>query len=1087
MKNAKRLVKSQCRDAHQALMCFLCFLFLFAGTHQEIQAVPDAAMKIEQDMHITGIVQDANKEPMIGVSVVVKGTTNGTITDFDGKYDISVAGSKTVLVFSFVGYATKEVTVGDQKTINVTLAEDSELMDEVVVIGFQSQKKGNLTAAVASVGAETLQDRPVANIGQALQGMVPGLNVSIAGGDPNKVPNLNIRGATTFRQRGTSNDDKNKFDVVSGSPLILLDGVEITAEDLNQLNPNDIDNMSFLKDASAAAIYGTRATFGVILVTTKGGTYQQKSKIEYSYNLAFDQPYELPDILDSYHIYKAGADKRLWTGELAEYTQHDKDMMNGMMAYIKDPVNNKPYFMEGSAIQWVGNTRPYEELVKDWTPTQKHNLSISGGGDKISYYISLGMQDQKGMYEIKTDKLKRYNALLSVNAKVTSWFTVAAKASYNVFDYEGPTQQTDGSNLWQYAKSYYPENYIYQPVLTGPDDPMPNYVTENPVSYLYAGGRNITSRRKTILSISPEFIILPKILKIKADISVTPTTYQREKTHPKQGRVNNSWTALEYRWATDNDGYIERTSTDKYSINVYADYNQTFKEKHSISALIGINQEEESYAGSSLTLKKMLDPYILNPSLVEDVTANTSSNSHSEVAARALFGRIMYNYMGKYLIEMDARYDGSSKFPNDSRFQFFPTISLGWRVSDEKFMDWSKSWLDNFKIRASWGRLGSQPDSNYPYQSVFNLVEGYFLFDGTRYPTGISTPSLVNPNLTWEKSTTKNLGFDFTFLSNRLTFSADIFERKVTDILIPGGKDYPALIGDNDLPYENAGILKTTGFELQAKWSDRLANGFSYSLGVALSDDKAKVVSYPSNPTNKLGDGSLYKGYTVGDIWGYVTGGILQEGDFDGVGANGKPLYHGAYFKGGQPYPGYVWYKDLDNDGVITSGLNTVDDPGDRKIIGNNSPRYRYNITANFQYKGFDLDMMFQGVGKRDYWLASTSSYWGNGAGSWETYNQSWTPERTDAKFPMYGSGVGSYAQTGYLLDASYIKLKQVILGYSFPKSLIGKVGLEKLRLNIAAYNLFTISDVPKYYDADYLSDAYPPKRTFSVGVQVGF
>ena len=398
MKNAKRLVKSQCRDAHQALMCFLCFLFLFAGTHQEIQAVPDAAMKIEQDMHITGIVQDANKEPMIGVSVVVKGTTNGTITDFDGKYDISVAGSKTVLVFSFVGYATKEVTVGDQKTINVTLAEDSELMDEVVVIGFQSQKKGNLTAAVASVGAETLQDRPVANIGQALQGMVPGLNVSIAGGDPNKVPNLNIRGATTFRQRGTSNDDKNKFDVVSGSPLILLDGVEITAEDLNQLNPNDIDNMSFLKDASAAAIYGTRATFGVILVTTKGGTYQQKSKIEYSYNLAFDQPYELPDILDSYHIYKAGADKRLWTGEIAEYTQHDKDMMNGMMAYIKDPVNNKPYFMEGSAIQWVGNTRPYEELVKDWTPTQKHNLSISGGGDKISYYISLGMQDQKGMY-----------------------------------------------------------------------------------------------------------------------------------------------------------------------------------------------------------------------------------------------------------------------------------------------------------------------------------------------------------------------------------------------------------------------------------------------------------------------------------------------------------------------------------------------------------------------------------------------------------------------------------------------------------------------------------------------------------------
>lgn len=1074
-------------NKHQCLMFFLCFFFLSAGLSQRVYAVQSIAMGIDQQLQITGVVKDTNGEPMIGVTVMVKGTGTGTITDIDGKYSVSVPGNKSVLTFSFVGYTTKEVTVGNQKSINVTLSEDSKMIDEVVVIGFQSQKKGNLTASVASVGAEALENRPVANIGQALQGMVPGLNISIEGGDPNKVPSLNIRGATTFRQRGTSNDDKNKFDVKSGSPLILLDGVEITAEDLNQLNPNDIDNMSFLKDASAAAIYGTRATFGVILVTTKGGNYNQKAKIDYSYNLAFDQPYELPDILDSYYIYKALRDKEVWTGTIAEYSQHDRDMLDHMMVYMKDPVNNKPYFMEGDAIQWVGNTNPYKELVKSWTPTQKHNLSISGGGDRISYYISLGMQDQKGMYEIKTDRLKRYNAMLSINAKVTKWFNVAAKASYNVFDYEGPTQQTDGMNLWSYAKSYYPENFIYQPVLTGPDDFLPNHPTENPVSYLYAGGRNISSRRKTILSISPEFTIIPKILKIKADLSVAPTTYQKEKTHPKQARVNNSWTALETRWATENTGEVTRSTTDRYAINVYADYNQTFKEKHNVSVLLGLNQEEESYAGSTLYLKNMLDPYILNPELVQDVTANTSANSHHEIASRALFGRIMYNYMSRYLIELDARYDGSSKFPKDSRFQFFPTVSLGWRVSEEKFMEWSKDWLDNFKIRASWGRLGSQPDSEYPYQSVFSTSEGYFLFDGTRYPTGINTPSLINPNLTWEKSTTKNLGFDFTFLQSRLTFTADIFERKVTDILIPGGKDYPALIGDDDLPFENAGILKTTGFELQAKWSDKLANGFRYSVGVALSDDKAKVVSYPSNPTNKIGDGVLYKGYTVGDIWGYVTGGILQEGDFDGVGANGKPLYHGPYFKGGQAYPGYIWYQDLDHDGVITTGLNTVDDPGDRKVIGNNAPLYRYNITANFQYKGFDLDLMFQGVGKRDYWLSSTSSYWGNGAGSWEVYNNSWTPERTDAKFPMYGSGTGSYPQTGYLLDASYIKLKQVILGYTFPRALINKIGLEKLRLNLAAYNLFTISDMPKYYDADYLSDAYPPKRTFSVGIQVGF
>lgn len=1082
----------------------LCFLFLSGGTLGTI--LPNgsstgssggfmtAYAAVSQSRTVTGVVKDAAGEPMIGVTIQVKGTGNGTITDVDGKYMLSVAGKNSVLAFSYVGYQSQEITVGNRSVIDVMMKEDSEMIDEVVVIGFQSQKKVNLTASVASVDAEALEQRPVSNVGQALQGLVPGLNVNIDGGDPNKVPSLNIRGATTFRQRGTSNDDKNKFDVVSGSPLILLDGVEITQEDLNQLNPNDIDNMSFLKDASAAAIYGTRATFGVILVTTKSGHYQQKAKVNYSYDIAFDQPYALPDILDSYYIYKAGMDKDLWTYQTAEYSQDDKEILDHMWAYMQDPKNNKPYFMRGDAIQWVGNTNPYEELVKNWTPTQKHNFSIQGGGDRISYYISLGLQDQEGMYEIRTDEYKRYNAMMSLNAKITNWFSVGAKASYNVVEYDAPTQQTDGMNVWSYAKSYYPENFIYQPVLTGPDDPLPNHPTENPVSYLYAGGRNKTSRRKMILSISPEFTILPKILKIKGDFSFTPTNYSQEKTHPAQSRVFNSWTALENRWATTNDGYVQRTSTDRYSFNIYADYNQTFAEKHNVSALLGFNQERETYAGSSITMTRLLDPDILNPTLVEDVTANTSSNSHYVVSARALFGRIMYNYMGKYLFEFDVRYDGSSKFPKGSRFQTFPTFSLGWRVSEEKFMDWSRGWLDNFKIRASWGRLGSQPSDAYPYQSVFNLVEGYFLFDGSRYPTGLSTPSLVNPFLTWEKSTTKNLGFDFAFLNNRLTLTADIFERKVTDILIPGGKEYPALIGDDDLPYENAGILKTTGFEIQAKWSDQLENGFRYSVGVALSDDHAKVVSYPSNPTKKIASGSLYDGQEVGEIWGYVTGGILQKEDFEldangdlVMGANGMPIYHGTYFKGSQAYPGYVWYQDLNHDGVINTGQSTVDDPGDMKVIGNNTPRYRYNLTANFQYKGFDLDLMFQGVGKRDYWISSSSSYWGNGAGSWETYNQSWTPERTDAKFPMYGYGLGSYAQTGYLLNAAYFKLKQAVLGYTFPKKWIEKIGLEKLRVNISGYNLFTISKVPKYYDSEYISDAYPPKRTISVGVQVGF
>lgn len=1080
MKNAEKLIEIRRSKTCRSLTRLLCLLFFIAGVSGTAYANPD-------DIRVTGTVKDVSGEPLIGVSVVVKGTSAGAITNFDGQFNISVPDSKSVLVITYVGYTKQEIVVGNQTVFNITLSEDAELLEEVVVIGFQSQKKGNLTAAVSSVTSEMLENRPVANISQALQGVVPGLNIKIDGGDPTKKPEWNIRGETTFRRRGTSADDKLKFDVVSGAPLILMDGVEISAEDLNQLNPNDIENMSFLKDASAAAIYGTRATFGVVIVTTKSGKFNEKAKINYSYELALDQPYALPDILDSYHIYKALRDKDMWTGTISEYSPKDKSIMEAMQAYINDPKNNKNYIMDGDAIQWVGNTNPYKELVKDWTPTHKHNFSISGGGDRISYYMSLGVQDQSGMYEIRTDKVKRYNMMLSVNAKVTSWFNVSAKASHNIYDTDVPTLREEGANLWMYAKSYYPEDYIYKPVLTASDDPLPNMMTEHPVSYLYMGGKDVTSRRKSIFSISPEFIIIPNELKIKADISLTPTTYKREKTHPEQWRVNTSWKALENRWATQNTGYIARTTTDVYAINLYADYNKTIKDVHNISALIGVNQEKQSYEGSTLSLVDLLDPHILNPNLVEAVTANTSSNSHYVVTSRALFGRLMYNYKQRYLFEFDARYDGSSRFPSKDRFQLFPTVSAGWRVSEEPFMESTKDWLDNLKLRISWGRLGSQPSGQYPYQSVFRTESAYFLFNGNRYPTGVTTPSLTNPLLTWEKSTTKNVGFDLALLNSRLSVGLDVYERRVTEILIPGGKQYPALIGENDLPDENAGELKTTGFELSVKWADKLPNGLRYSVGASLFDSKAKVVSYPSNPTRTIGDGKLYSGQDVGEIWGYVTGGILQKEDFANLDNPQKPIYLGTVSKGQQVYPGYIWLKDLNNDGIISGGDGTVDNPGDRKVIGNSTPRYRYNLTLNAQWKGFDIDLMFQGLMKRDIWLSSASSYWGNGAGSWETYNQSWTPERTDAKFPMYHSGLGGTTQSGYLLDASYFKLKQVILGYTVPTQLVNKIGLQKIRLNLSAYNLFTISDVPKYYDSEYVSDAYPPKRTFSLGVQIGF
>jgi len=1089
MKNVEKLTQNQCKKANLRLIRFLWVLLFLGGIHGIGYAgtnpvKENSPKEISQSKTISGIVIDTNNEPLIGVSVSVKGTTVGTMTGLNGDYSIIVPDSKSVLVFSFLGYQKREITVENQTAINITLSEDAELLDEVVVIGFQAQKKVNLTAAVSNVDSKTFENRPVSNIGQALQGAVPGLNINIEGGAMDKVPDLNIRGGTTMRQKSTTpkTTDYYKYEVVSGSPLIMLDGIEISAENLNQINPADIESMSVLKDASAAAIYGTRATFGVILVQTKSGRYDQKAKINYSYDISWDQVVKSPDLLDSYTRYKSLQDKSIWTGDKTAYTADDIEIMDAMQKYIADPRPENAYFMRGDNIQWVANTNPFKEMVRSWAPTQKHNVSVSGGSSKVNYNLSLGMQDKEGMLKLadNSDEQRRYNMMLSMNVKPTNWFNVGAKASYSILKYREPKQRY--TNFWNEAKNNFPELNVYMPIFTGPNDPIPNYPTENPASYVYAGGYKKTTRKSTILSVSPEFIIIPKELSIKADFSLSPLSYEEQTMTPRLGRVHSSWTTLEYREAGENKAYISRSSTDNYVINVYANYNKTFGKKHDFSALLGVNQERETYGVTTLSLVNLIDPFIPNPTLTEDPKANTQTNTHHALTARAVFGRLLYNYEGKYLFEMDGRYDGSSRFPKDNRFQFFPTFSLGWRLSEESFMAPTRVFLDNLKFRGSWGKLGSQPSTYYPYQSKYGTEEGYFLFNGTRYPVGLIAPGLVSPNLTWEKSTTTNFGVDLTVLGNRLTGTFDIYERKVTDILVPGGKDYPAVLGDEP-PFENNGSMSSRGWELLFRWNDRLSNGLSYGIGFSMADSRTKILDNPGNSAKSFADGDLYEGQYMGEIWGYETGGILQKEDFiDGV-------YYGPQFstEKGKLYPGLVWYVDRNGDGIISSGTQTVDDPGDLHIIGNTTPRYRYTITGNMSYKGFDLDLMFQGIGKRDVWIDSSSAYWGNGGGSWETYDKSWTPERTDAKFPIHGTTLGGRKQTGYLLDGSYFMLRQAVVGYTLPKALVNKAYLSKVRVYVSGHNLLSFTDIPKYFDPEYVSDSYPPKRTFAFGLQVEF
>ncbi len=1016
---------------------------------------------------VNGIVTDGT-EPIIGASIMVKGTTKGTMTNIDGKFSLANVPADAILQVSYVGFDTQEVPVSGKSDLEIVLKESNNLLDEVVVVGFGSQKKVNLTGAVASVSAEKFENRPVSNIGQALQGVVPNLNIGISDGSPNTVPSFNVRGGTTISGGAVSN----------GAPLILVDGVDVSTTQLNQMNPNDIESMSVIKDASAAAIYGTKAAFGVVLITTKSGKFGQKGHVTYSYDISWDKPSAMPDIMTSVGLLEAQQLVKSWT--LQTVSDSEKARLEAARRYMENPTIENRYFLNGGSIDWVMNINPYKTAVRDWTPTQKHNLSVSGGRDQVNYYLSLGYQDQEGMYRIETDKFKRYNVMSRFNAKVTDWFNVSAKVNFNRTNYDTPTMGGAKGSLWTAAQRE-PEKNIMMPMKTLPTDEVPDAWTDNILSWMAYGIRSNSMSQTTVFAVTPEFIIMPDKLKAKAELSYQPQSTNTTTKNPYHEYIKpGSWTLLnEANGANDgNTGSISKSNTDTYLINAYLDYNEKFG-KHSISAILGYSQDYVHYSYLGLSLKRLFSADVLNPSAAEDIPLHTRSPSEQRRTSRAGFGRITYNFDNRYLFEMNGRYDGSSRFTPNDRFVFLPSFSAAWRISQENFFAPLREYIDNLKIRASWGKLGSQPSDYYPYQAVMSSGQPGFIIDGT-YVSSVNTPGLVSPTLTWEKAASTNIGIDISAFRSRLNIMFDMYERKTTDILTTGSVAYPSVLGAT-APLENSGELRARGWELDIQWDDRIGN-VSYGVSFNLSDALTKVINYPSNPTKAYG--SLYNGKTVGEIWGYSFGGILQEEDLELVG--NKYIFNGPHTSSYTVYPGSSWYKDLNGDGFISTGSGTVDDSGDYHIIGNSTARFKFGLSLNLGWNGFDFNAFFQGTGKRDYWISS-QHYWGNvgyGGSQW-MWERSWKPDNTDAKFPMYGQTPSVCDR--YLLDASYLRLKQVVLGYTLPSRLMKKVGVDKLRFNVSAYNLFTITDIPGIFDPDQLSDAYPQKKTLSVGAQITF
>lgn len=1045
-----------------------------AGTAYAVPKWGTAGVKeIQQNGVCNGVVTDTTGETVIGASVVVKGTTNGTITGLDGDFSLSGVTKGSILVVSFVGYQNTEVKWNGQP-LTIVLKEDTKVLDEVVVVGYGTQKKANLSGAVAAVDGKVLQDRPITNIGQGLQGVVPNLNITMNnGGAPGATSSFNIRGNTSLN---------------GGSPLVLVDNVQM---DANLVNPDDIESISVLKDAASASIYGARAAYGVILITTKKGKKSDKPTVSLSATGYWQSPALTFHNVNSMQYLTMMDEAYQNDGGSGHYFKSQ------VYQYAEDYFNGKydsPVFFDTAydtyKYGYCGNTDWWDELYKT-SFSQIYTANISGGNDRTTYYASVSMNDQGGILKAGDDKYNKYNANVNISSNITKWLNVSAKIAHTYTDELHPTGGTTAMNSTAYSGLS-----SYSGMMKGDLSPlMPvkhpdgHYAGQgsytNPVAIMEQGG-NAQYKQNDLWMTGAVKITPIKGLVINADY--TWNFYGKSSNQHVQNFYD--YTAVPgtenyYPWT--NPSSVTVTNNDDYynAFNAFAEYTFSLKEKHNFKVMVGYNQENKHkkyhYAGR----KNLIDSS--NPSLNLAYGDMAMNGSETHWSVNGFFARINYDYKGKYLLELNGRYDGSSKFPHGDRYAFFPSASVAWRVSEEKFWEPIRGWFDNFKLRASYGSLGNQAldesrYGNFPYLATYGINTKYgALLNGTR-PVAVSVPGLVSASFTWETVNQIDFGFDASFFGRRLNTSFDWYRRNTKDMLT-AGQALPAVLGTS-VPQENAADMKTVGWEVSLEWNDRLSNGFGYHIKGVLSDYQASITKF-SNPTKLLG--THYVGEKLNEIWGYVSNGLFQS-DEDAKAADQ------SYLSGGSWGAGDVKYEDLNNDGKIDIGKNTLDDSGDRKIIGNSTPRYSYGITAGFDYKGFDFEMFWQGIGKRDYWLGG-SQFWGF-TDEWCTPLTSsldyWTEDNRDAYFPRlhhYGVNGGNHqVSTRYLQNAAYLRLKNVVLGYTIPRSITEKVKISRLRVFVQGENLLTFTPLIDSYDPETLNNmTYPINKKISVGLNLTF
>jgi len=1057
----------------------------------------------QQTKEIKGKVVDGNGEPIIGASVLEKGTFNGTITNGDGFFSLNLK-KNSILVISYIGYLTQEISA--TANMKVVLKENSKEVDEVVVLGYGTQKKVNLTGAVSSIDiSKTLEARPESNISKALQGTVPGLTIINKSGELDATPTLTIRGVGTLSNDATSN------------PLIVVDGVPM--DDISYLNTQDIQSISVLKDAASTSIYGTRAAFGVILITTKSAKKTDKVTINYTNNFAWSTPTILPNYPDVPTQISALMAANARTGSANELFGMYLDQMlpkaeawktahEGKKAGYRDMVLGEDFDLDNNG---VGNFYADWDVVgimyRNWKPEQSHNLSIQGTSGKTSYFMSMGYNHDEGVMTFHPDKMDKYNATMNLSTDVTKWLTVGGRLSYSDKDYTSPnTRRTTYQYLWRWGSFFGPYG-TYQ----GSD-------FRNDIAYRKQAADSKSIDTYTRIGTFLKATII-KGLTLNADYTYNVRRYDlHESTKPITcwnswgGNLTNGLSTLSTSTQVDQTARRDKS----YALNIYSNYAFDLAKDHHFNFMLGGNAEEGDDYSQYSERDGLLDPD--KPEFNLATGDQYVSGWHSQSGVCGYFGRFNYNYQGKYLLELNGRYDGSSKFPSNNRWAFFPSASAGYRISEENFFKPLKNIVNNLKIRASYGEIGNQAVGDNMYIETMNkytTAKTHWLDSGGTKVVTYDMPKLVSSSLKWERIQTLNLGLDLGLFNKELNVTGDWYQRTTKDMLAPS-KTMPSVLGAS-APNINAGTLRTRGWELNIDWHHSF-NDIAVYANANIANYCTKITKWDSD--TKLLD-SNYSGKKYGDIWGFETDRYFTASDFNADGsykegvASQKTLQSGSFVYGA----GDVKFKDLDNSGTIDGGLGTADNHGDLKVIGNTTPSYQYSFRLGGEWKGFDIDMYFQGVGKRDVWTQSAfvmpmmrgaDALYANQTSYWTESNPN-----PNADFPrMYpgGSGQGTisvlpygrynfYPQSKYLVHMAYLRFKDLTIGYTLPKDLTMKAFLSKVRFYFSANNLCELINRsnapvdPEINTAEYgvnLNNATwgridPMYRTNSFGVQATF